>query len=337
MLLPALGLALALWVLSAQAAPRVEADPNGNYPIRPEVGAWLICAASFSGDEAPDLARQLVFQIRSQCNLPAYVFNRADEERQKQKALLDAAQAANPIIPTRRRTVRVEEQCAILVGGYPDIDTARRMLDEIKKLPLPNLQLRTGQSPFDVVGKQGEDGKVRGTYVNPFSTAFVSRNPSLPPQQANRYDPGLEKFNACEDFSLLKCPRPWTLVVKQYAGYNKLEQAGVTPSTGFMSKLWGGANKPGDALDAAGAQAHELARVLRQLNFQSFVLHTRTNSLVTVGAFSGPNDPDMRRVSQMLAALRERIGHPNPLDPLQLISTPIPMEIPKPPGQKGPG
>jgi hypothetical protein len=293
----------------------------------------MICAASFSGDEAPDLARQLVFQIRSQYNLPAYVFNYADEERKKQKEQLDAAQAVNSIIPMRRRTIRVEEQCAILVGGYADIDTARRMLDEIKTWKLPNLQLRSGQSPFDVVGRQGDDGKTRGTYVNPFSTAFVTRNPSIPAQQVNHYDPGLEKFNAYEDYSLLKCPRPWTLVVKQYAGY-KVVQSAATPSSGFMSKLWGGANKPGEALNAAGAQAHELARVLRQLNFESYVLHTRTNSLVTVGAFSSPNDPDMKRVSQMLAALKQRLGQS---DPIQLIPTPIPMEIPKPPGLRAPG
>src|SRR5207244_2318331 len=62
------------------------------YPITPDAGAWLICAASYFGPDAPELARQLVVQIRAKHNLAAYVFNHADEERRKMRAEFERLQ-----------------------------------------------------------------------------------------------------------------------------------------------------------------------------------------------------------------------------------------------------
>jgi hypothetical protein len=331
-----LALALGLGVVSATVRTRVcpaapPADPDANYQVHPGVGNWVICAASFTGDDAPELARQLVSQIRSRWHLPAYVFNRADEERRRQQEELEAEQRLVqqfiPNAPVRRRTIRVEEQCAVLVGGYPDMESARRTLDQIKRLPVPDLHLNSGRSPLGVIQTVGDDNKPKREFVNPFTTAFVTRNPSIPPAQVSKWDPGLEKFNANEEYSLLRCPRQWTLLVKEYAGC-QVVQTGM--SGGIMKDLWPGSNKPGQALDAAGLQAHELARVLRQLNFQSYVLHTRTSSFVTIGAFDNLNEPDVKRVSQQLAALQTRLGAGNPL---QLARQPLPMQVPKPPAR----
>lgn len=336
MLVPALVLVCGIGS-PVQAGPRIEADPQGHYPITPGIGAFVICAACFTGDEAPDLARQLVYQIRANYNVPAYLFNRGDEERRRQQEELEAVQRLNLQVnqnqPVRRRTIRIEEQCAVLVGGYPDMETGRLALDQIKAMKVNELRLRSGQSALDVMQTVKEDGTVQRSFVNPFTTAFVTRNPSIPPDQINKFDPQLLVFNADEEYSLLKCPQRWTLAVKQYAGC-KVVQTGATPTGGFLKNLLPGPNKPGASLDAAGLQAHELARVLRQLNFQSFVLHTRTNSLVTVGAFTSPDDPNIKRVQHQLASLQERL---KPKDPLQLLPTPIPMEVPRQPGRVGPG
>ena len=55
-----------------------------------------------------------------------------------------------------------------------------------------------------------------------------------------------------------------------------------------LGRLTGLGGRTGEALGAAGLQAHELARFLRTpqlgLGFEAYVLHTRNKSVVTVGA-----------------------------------------------------
>ena len=97
---PALCLALAA-AGAARAAPPVDADPNRDYPVTPEAGPWMICAAYFTGPTAPDLAKQMVQQIRSRYNLPAYVFNYADEDaRSKKRSSTSKLRRSPPRNPT---------------------------------------------------------------------------------------------------------------------------------------------------------------------------------------------------------------------------------------------
>src|SRR5438045_8581524 len=92
---PALCLALGAAGV-VRAAPQVEADPNQNYVVTPEVGPWMICAAYFTGPSAPALAHQLVLQLRSQHNTRAYVFNYADAGRQNPQAIRAQQRQALP-------------------------------------------------------------------------------------------------------------------------------------------------------------------------------------------------------------------------------------------------
>src|SRR5437870_4891388 len=87
---------LALAAAAAVAAPTVDADPNQNYPVTPAAGPWMICAAYFTGPSAPDLARQMMFLIRSRYHTPAYVFNDAEEERKKEEELIKQQEQALP-------------------------------------------------------------------------------------------------------------------------------------------------------------------------------------------------------------------------------------------------
>lgn len=310
-------------------------DPTREYRISPLAGPWMICAASYSGPDAPDLACQLVQQIRTRYQLSAYIFNRADEERRKQKEELDRVQQQqqSSIIPMRKRTIRVEEQCAVLVGGYPDMDSARKALDGIKKLPIPELKLGSGRPAFDTIFVAAEDGKKQKQEpVNPFQTAFVTRNPTVSQgQSASKVDPLWWKLNEGNEYNLLECKKSWTLVVKQYTGAKSLVSQETT-SGGFLSKILPGGGSPGKLteLDKAALQAQELAKVLRQLNFQAYVLHTRTSSLVTIGGFTGVEDPEMGRVRQQLAALQNRFNSSRH-DPFLLYQDPVPWEVPKKP------
>jgi hypothetical protein len=316
---------LALWgVGRIEAAPRVEADPNKDYAITPEAGPWMILAASYTGPNAVRQAHELVYQIRRRDNLPAYFFDYSAEERR---------QLQNYVGPGRRGTVRIQNQCGVLIGGYPDMESAKRALADVKKLKPPDDESLMDR--FTVRGPSQTDqrvGEVRGTFLNPFVTSFVTRNPTVPHDQVDKTkDPLLKVLNADEKFSLLNCQHPWTLAVKEYAGLSVVESATTSSSGSFWQKL-GLGGKSTDVLSATGQQAHKLAELLREVQppFESYVLHTRKSSVITVGGFDGPNDPRMREVAEKLEHLRlaqlKRFGQ----DPLQLFAQPIPMQVPRP-------
>jgi hypothetical protein len=74
-------------------------------------------------------------------------------------------------------------------------------------------------------------------------------------------------------------------------------------------------------LSAAAMQAHETARVLRKLEFDAYVLHTRTSSIVTVGGFDSREDPNIARIQKAITTLK--------ISALDLYTSPLPMEVPK--------
>ena len=149
---PALCLALAATGMVHAVPQQIDANPNLQYAVVPEAGPWMICAAHFNGPSAPQLAHQMVLLIRSRYHMPAYIFNYADEERKKEQALLEKQMPAfvNPpavpgeiVVPIPRRhvTIRMEEECAVLIGGYPDENAAHTALLYVKKLPPPDLKV----------------------------------------------------------------------------------------------------------------------------------------------------------------------------------------------------
>ncbi len=318
---------LALVTVSSARAARVEADPNKDYKVTPAAGPWVVCAASFSGPDAPELSRQLVLVLRGRDNLPAYYHNYSDERRRQEKEYQELLAKSRP--GSRARTVRIEEQCAVLVGGYADPEAAGRALAAVKKLAPPELTLASGKDPnqylFTAGPSEGDPNRteIQRAPVNPFAGAFVARNPTARqearPEDGKKADPMLGKYNAGEKYSLLKCKKPWTLVVKEYQGAAVYQPRSATSS--FLETL-GFANKPGELLGAGAEEAHSVADVLRQLKFEAYVLHTRHGSLVTVGGFTGRDDPELPKMQQKLAALK--------IAPIQLFAQPMPMEVPRP-------
>jgi hypothetical protein len=314
----------------------------------------MICAASYMGPAAPSLACQLAEQIRTKHKVAAYVFNRANEERRRMqqeeydRACKAAAEQGIPM-PRRRQLAQIEEQCAVLIGGWPEVDGASSYMKKVRQWPLPELHLderltAAGLRPYDMILKIGHNPTAEkkplsvedSVPVNPFQSCFVTRNPVVPPapKVQAKFDPAWKKLNAHEDYSLLKSPKPWTLVVKDYVG-----TAAVIPqaeSSSFLDKVGLGSLKPGDCITAAGFQAHHLAEFLTKLGFKSYVLHTRTNSIVTVGEFESPQDPEMERTQNQLARLSfkadPRSPNANLFAPktLELFPRAIPMEVPHP-------
>jgi hypothetical protein len=325
-----------------------EVDITAPYAITPQAGTWMICAHSYMGPYAPTLAVQLAEVIRNKHHVPAYIFNRGSEERRRLREQYERAcrAAREQSIPLpRHRSIRIEEQCAVLIGGpgsgWDTDKDATAFLKKVRGWPLPELHLDGGLSPYDMklIAKPipGNNRELKavpdGKPINPFETSFAIRNPTLPPppRPQNTFDPSWKKLNADEDYSLLKCPKPWTLVVKEYFGPSRIVPgSGQTESNSFLDKIGLGSHQGGEALSAVGAQAHSLAEFLSKLGFKAYVLHTRQSSIVTVGAFDGLNDPEMGRTQDRLARFSfqdARTGQPVPIG---LFQHPMPMKVPHP-------
>ncbi len=317
------------WLLSAGLGRAQQAT---GYEVNPQAGPWMICAASFTGDEAQALAVQMVQVLRQRDHLPAYIFNHADQERQRQRQEYEELCRRNPGITIRPRFTRVQEQCAVMIGGFATIDKAKDQLPRIKTLPPPDLRLKSGQPAYDTLVNYTRTGQenqmeVKRAQTSPFTLAFVARNPTIPPPPPeDRHKDELaflRRINANEDYNLFKCRGKYTLLIKEYAGVSMIQTEDKQEDKGFLAML-GLGGKSNDVLSATAMQAHELARFLRQYNFDTYVLHTRTGSLVTVGSYEGPEDEKLKKMQQQLASMRFQGGAA-----IELLPTPLPMPVPR--------
>lgn len=308
-----------------QAETPVEYKVPVEYQVNPGSGPWMICTTSFTGPMAAERACKLVTEMRRDYKLPAWVFNRGAEERRKQQEEIDRIHKLAP--EGRVRIVRVEEQFAVLIGGYKDMDTARKHLDEIKKKDPPkSVPLDVVQAAFpDPAAKEGKKAyQQHGAYVNPFQSSFVVHNPTVPmPKEDDKPDAFLKQLNADEDYSLLRCRKPWTIAVKQFAGMAILKPKNEDAS--FIEKLFGGGG--GVQLDVGAQNAHNLAKALHEFGFDAYVLHTRSASVVTVGGFNQVDDPRMATVRQAIMQ-RIKIGG-NGSIAIDLIPNLPPMQVPQ--------
>jgi hypothetical protein len=306
-----------------RAAPRVDADSDNEYRVTPEAGPWLIIVKTYKGPLAPQLAHELILLVRKRDNLPAYLFVRGEEERRQQEEQINQIRRLCPDVPNARiRRVRIDPEYAVLVGGYPDIDSARRALNDIKRLSPPDDErLMDKLTAVGPAPGGGGKGVVRVAAANPFVTGFVVPNPMVPQEPVDRSkpDPALKALNEGRPYNLLACRHPWTLVIKDFQGAAVLQSQSSSGS--FLGSLFGVGDK--DVLAASGQQAEEVARVLREhLHFDAYVLHTRTSSIVTVGAYDSSDDPRLRQVQRQLANLQ--------LGPIQCFAQPLPMQVPQP-------
>jgi hypothetical protein len=313
-----------LWVGTGHfAAQAIESDPSKNYDVTREVGAWMICAASYTGPTAAQQAHELVMEIRTKYQLPAYVYNRGAEERRKQQEQIDRIRKLCP--EGKVRIERIEEGYAVLVGGYKDMDSAHSALDGFKKLE-PSKKLM----PFFDTAKEATQNGQKGVlyqraYLNPFLSSFVVRNPVVPVEQQrndNVDDPFLRKINAGETYNIYRCGKPWTLAVAVFQGAAVLEHPA---DSSFLQKLMGQAG--GEQLAASALNAHNLAEALKKLDPKLglkdvYVFHTRYYSVVSIGGFESANDPRMAQTQVVL----KKCLHPDVQ--VKLLAQPLPMPVP---------
>ena len=131
------------------AAPP-EANPNREFFITPQAGPYVISAASYRETDAPDMA-PLTVEFLRQRKIRAYIFDYAEEGRRKQQELeAEIKLRHGNDAEVHIRSIHIDEQCVVLIGGFRDMGEARKALDSVKKLPPPDLgsyQLDTMLAP----------------------------------------------------------------------------------------------------------------------------------------------------------------------------------------------
>ena len=354
-----------------QILAQVSVDPryaiNKDIQPTPDIGPWMVCIHSYVAKEAPEMARQMTYELRTTYRLPAYVFTYGLEERRKEfarvKDLLDrqreflkdknlelmyaprgideknlpAAQLSNDLPLTYvmglLKVKHIQVQCAVLVGGYASEDVAKRALDAIRKLqqPDPNkVKLDIKFYGEDLDPKNPGKSKVKygdAMYVNPFTKAFVCRNPSVKQDRGAEEQEAMDinvlrKLNGDESFSLLHCKKPITLAIKQFQTFTTIqsreESASIMKTLGFKTR-------EGEGIDQAAHDAHNLAELLRKNKLDAYVLHTKYASIVTVGGYDSPEDPNLRA---MHSTLENRLRSPE-WARLMFFPRPMPMKVPR--------
>jgi hypothetical protein len=334
------------------------------YRIKAKDGAYFICAACYTGEHAPYLADQVVRQLRAK-NINSFVYNYADKERfEQEKAYHEWKKNHADGEVYKARFTRVELQVAVLIGGFKTMDAAKAAVPTVRQLPPPVVTFPSGEdasgklilfgdgrrrsalgnNPIRNVGSEEDEEThpVTATHYNPFESCFVVLNPAKEKKQDddNYVDPHWKKLNASESYSLFRCKKPFTLVVKVYRNPQSYQSA-MNPSRkegSFLGSIGrAGPSNPGDVILATGFQAHELARFLREYKFEAYVLHTQFCSVVTVGGFAAQGDSEMTEMAQKIGKLRIS-GSKTPIssqsldpneDPFTLLPDPMPMRVPK--------
>jgi hypothetical protein len=336
--LPAVALlASAVPAFAQSPTPAVAPTTAHAWYVRPDIGGWMVCVKSYTGPHAKAAAEELAKEIRETHKAPAYLFERGSEEKRKQDEYI-AKERAKQIAaqqeflktadklrdeaalkgmefletPTRVRIPKlktVEEQWAVLIGGWPDDVTARQALTTIRTWPSPK---NPNLMDSGMVMRKGADGKSQGetTYFNPYAAAHVVPNPvaaKVETAESAETLKALFRLNEKETLSTLHVAKPYTLVVKSFHPARK----GLMDKDGEKSvvqKLFGGGGPDGREMQACANQAAELCKALRNPSFKprpydAAVLHTFYGSIVTVGGFDSLEDPALLDTARQLDAL----------------------------------
>ena len=305
-----------------------------DYWLTAKNGQYVIYMASFRGDEAQSLAVDLVTELRKTHKLPAFVFRRLDEDAlaEKERLRQEYIRRYGADAAKNMKKVMVLEEYAVVVGQYANQDAARKDLDRIKKIPKPtnlpifsSLQVWTDPRNKDAQGQMyGVGDQIKEKKFDTFNFAFVTRNPLMPRMAHNQPDNALQVLNQAEKYSLLNCKKPYTLVVMEFRAPVEIKES--KPSV-FDQAVLSGSRSPyapsQNYLEYSLNLAQRLSEVLRDngRGYEAYLLHTRTSTLVTVGAFDGPDDQKLLETKKQLAGM-EVAG-------VKLLQVPYPCKVPK--------
>ncbi|MGQ0635018.1 MAG: hypothetical protein ACT4QC_10435 [Planctomycetaceae bacterium] len=282
-LAPVVATLLAAWHLTPAHAA-IDAVRGKTYKLSSQHGPWMIMVTSFSGDsteqeDGEKIANDVVFQLRKK-GVPAYIY-RLDDEYEEVNGYDRMGRA------TKRKYLSQHGRIGVVAGNYSGAE------DRVAQLTLKFVKNFTPKVKVD-----GIDGQPADLPIS-LSKAFLARNPLLSPEELAKKtrDPLLLKLNSRGDYSLMQNKGKYTLVVATFSGNSHINPREFGD---FASKQQKGENI---SLENAAERSELLCRTMRaQKKIDAYVWHERFRSIVTVGAFQSPNDPEIARLTEMFRA-----------------------------------
>jgi hypothetical protein len=257
----------------------VEADPSKEYRLSELNGPVMILVTTFAGSNGRREANALVYELRKNYKYNAYIHEQTFIHDLKK----EAKQPQNPYAkPQRYQKTGSQSAFAVLVGDFQSFDDLdfQKTLKEIKQShpECMKTNLSTSQN-YKVWRNTAAAASGKG----PLYMAFGVMNPMLPPEhQQGTIDKLVETLNSDSPYSLLRCPRRYTVRIATFTGKIVIRQdeikeieAGKKPfSVGKTSEL-----------EIAGKAAAKLCKVLREQGAEAYEFHDRFASFVTIGSF----------------------------------------------------
>ncbi len=241
-----------------------------------------------------------------------------EQERRKAAAAGMGFNESRPTLKISRPYHETPEQWAVLIGGFKTGEDAKAALAKVKLLPTP----KEKEKLCDVMAmgiqrgeKDGQKAMMKENetgwgYVNPYEFAMVVTNPKAPRaslEEKNKLEPYVVRLNEGVPNTLLTVKKPWTLCVKSYTMPTRRVTGDGDKSVfdKFGSKK---GSTAADLLMASAAEAEMLTAALRNKEmkprpYESYVLHHQFGSVVTVGAFDTPDDPELMKLQQELLGI----------------------------------
>ncbi len=285
--------------LTAKWTNKIDADPSKSYTLDKAHGPWMVMVASFHdagsnnqerlGKSPKEAAQELVLEFRRlKPPVPAYVY----EVKGKNESVKSQDEFGRE---HRMKNMRVFDSVCVLAGNYPSIDDpkAQKTLKFIKQF-----QPKCLQTGVDYTVSPGRPG--------PLSKAFMTSNPLLSEEEIQlakqASDPLLVSLNNNESFSLYENKGKFSLVVARFSGktVNVVNETLEQAESHFI--------KGGNDLDEAALTARNLVRALRNRDpvtkdekfapycrLDAYIWHDYNRSIVTVGSFESPNDPNIKK------------------------------------------
>lgn len=281
-------LVIATWVIAAglaDAAQETKTAAKAEYPLTPKCGPWMVMVKSFQGPEAVLYANQLASELREKHKIVAYAYVKQPEQSQVQQ------------VGYVRGRIRQYPSAAVLAGDCKNEKAAAKLQDQIQKL-------RPASITEDMVPKyQWQAGPLR--------TAFCLPNPlnKVPNEPDAKSQVVLQKINMGKN-SIFNCAGEYTLEAALFTG-------GIA-YTDAQAKNF----EKHSLLEAAGEHAEQVCTFLRGKGYDAYTYHALTYSVVAVGSFGSPNDPQIEPLRKQIAGMN--VASTN----LMLSANPAIMKVP---------
>jgi hypothetical protein len=290
--------------------------PIEPFLLRKENGPFMIMAHTFRGPEATRYALALASEIQSVHRLKAYIFHLKIQPggsniRNVQPTAPDYIPNGDMGVPEK---YRIFDEAAVLVGDCATLDEAEKLLKVVKKIKpqcldaLPTIwHHRKGQglfrahitaNPLQAAQRlyPGRNPKVAGSGAGALPTrpgdTFDPFVAAAAFEQTRKVDPLVKRMNGGPR-SLYSCPGSYTLQVAEYTGRTSPnpKDPRFNDSSFFKKSPLATAADDAERLAENIAKCKSLDPALRP-----YVYHDRERSIVTLGAFSGPDDPHLLKL-----------------------------------------